>query len=303
MDGGNQGHRQTIIRSFVPRVAVYASEDTSELVGQKGFIGGLHTLLRPYGERLQSRVIIRDSIGSSKGFDDFGVRFINCQDLQRASTGGLLGANADQEDRTLLNGAQYGYERPDNARLSENGSAIDQLLNHYLRADDSASDDSRAIYIDDDGRSNEPRSTYSPLYPLYLRKILSSSSLVPYETFSHPVACLIAVSSHHPAPIEALRQLYVSTCHGSNKTPAWVGTEYLRYYVLIHDEDNDDITKSTALFDLMKRHFGLHCHLLRLRTSQCVQTDDDSTKVPVDEWLSAEEEIGLLRSRGESVVR
>lgn len=303
MDDGNQEHRQTIVRAFAPRVAVYASEDTNELVGQKGFGGGLHTLLRPYGERLQSRVIIRDSIGSSKGFDDFGVRFIDCQDLQRASIGGLRGANADQEARALLNGAQYGFERPDNARLSENGSAIDQLLNHYLRAEDSASDDSRRNYVDHDGRSNEPRSTCSPLYPIYLRKLLSGSSIVPYETFSHPVACVIAVSSHHPAPIEALRQLYAITGHGSNKTPAWVGTEYLRYYVLIHDEENDDITKSTALFDLMKRHFGLHCHLLRLRTSQCVQTDDDSTKVPVDEWLSAEEEIGLLRSRGESVVQ
>ena len=301
MDDGNQEHRQTIIRSFAPRVAVYASEDTKELVGQKGFIGGLHTLLRPYGERLQSRVIIRDSIGSSKVFEDFGVRFIDCQDLQRASIGGLGGANADQEVRALLNGAQYGYEKPDNTRLCENGSAIDQLLNHYLRAEDSSSDDSIVNYIDHDGRSNEPRSTHSPLYPIYLRKILSGSSLVPYETFSHPVACVIAVSSHHPAPIEALRQLYASTGHGSNRTPAWVGTEYLRYYVLIHDEENDDITKSTALFDLMKRHFGLHCHLLRLRTSQCVQTDDDSTKVPVDQWLSAEEEIGLLRSRGEYV--
>ena len=303
MDDGNQEHRRTIVRSFAPRVAVYASEDTNELVCRKGFVGGLHILLRPYGERLQNRVIIRDSVGSSKGFDDFGVRFIDCQDLQRAGIGGLRGANADQEAGALLNGTQYGYERPDNTRLSENGSAIDQLLNHYLRAEDSASDDSRGYYVDHDGRSNEPRSTYSPLYPIYLRKLLSGSSLVPYETFSHPVACVIAVSSHHPAPIEALRQLYASTCHGSNKIPAWVGTEYLRYYVLIHDEENDDITKSTALFDLMKRHFGLHCHLLRLRTSQCVQTDDDSTKVPMDEWLSAEEEIGLLRSRGESIVQ
>ena len=303
MNDGNQEHRQTIVRSFAPRVAVYASDDTNELVSQKGFVGGLHTLLRPYGERLHSRVIIRDSIGGSKGFDDFGVRFIDCQELQRASTGDLDGANADQEISGLLNGAQYGYEKPNNVRLSENGTAINQLLNHYLHAEDSTSDDRRGNHIDHNGRSNEARSTCSPLYPIYLRKILSSSSLVPYETFSHPVACMIAVSSHHPAPIEALRQLYASTSHGSNRTPAWVGAEYLRYYVLIHDEENDDITKSTALFDLMKRHFGLHCHLLRLRTSQCVQTDDDSTKVPVYEWLSAEEEISLLRSRGESVVQ
>ena len=303
MNDGNEEYRQTIVRSFAPRVAVYASEDTNELVGQKGFAGGLHTLLRSYGDRLHSRVIIRDSVGGSKGFDDFGVRFIDCQEMQRASIGDLGGANGDQEARILLNGAQYGYEKPNNPRLSENGTAIDQLLNHYLHADDSTSDGRRGTYVDHGGRPSDVRSTYSPLYPIYLRKLISGSSLVPYETFSHPVACMIAVSSHHPAPIEALRQLYASTCRESNKTPAWVGTEYLRYYVLIHDEENNDITKSTALFDLMKRHFGLHCHLLRLRTSQCIQTDDDSTKVPMNEWLSAEEELGLLRSRGEYITQ
>lgn len=115
--------------------------------------------------------------------------------------------------------------------------------------------------------------------------------MVPYETFCHPVACIVAVSSHNPSPIETLRQLYNES---GRRIPAFVGPEYLRYYVLIHDEENDDITKSTALFDLMKRHFGLHCHLLRLRSSHCVQSDDDSIEVPPSSWLTAEHDLSQI---------
>jgi hypothetical protein len=59
----------------------------------------------------------------------------------------------------------------------------------------------------------------------------------------------------------------------------------------VHDEDRDDISESTKLYDQMKRHFGLHCHLLRLRSNQCVVTDDDSVQVPECEWLSPSERL------------
>ncbi|KAJ5709808.1 hypothetical protein N7493_010099 [Penicillium malachiteum] len=62
-------------------------------------------------------------------------------------------------------------------------------------------------------------------------------------------------------------------------------------HVLVHDEERDDITESTKLYDQMKRHFGLHCHLLRLRSSQCVVTDDDSVQVPSCERLSPQEQL------------
>ena len=277
---------------------MYASPDTEAFVRQKGFHGGLYTLLRPYGERLQGRVIIRDSVGSSKGWDDFGVRFINAQELQRSSARHVEGGPTDLETRGLPNGSQNLSEHRKQSRSDDFTAVIDRLLSQQLHTENTIVDSYKGDYFDYGGRSYEPRPAGLPLYPFYLRKLLSSAPIVPYETFSHPVACMITVSSRHPAPIEALRQLYENTGHGFNKTPTWISTEYLRYYVLIHDEENDDITKSTALFDLMKRHFGLHCHLLRLRSSQCVQTDDDSTRVPSSEWLSAEEEINQIRSRG-----
>ena len=77
---------------------------------------------------------------------------------------------------------------------------------------------------------------------------------------------------------------------GPSKLPPWVDGDYLRYYVLVHDEENDDISRSTSLYNQMKRHFGLHCHLLRIRSSRSVRSDDDSISVPRALWVSATEE-------------
>ena len=293
-----ENHKQIIVRSFAPRVAVFASSDTEDFVREKGFKDGLHSLLRPYGERLPGRVFIRDSVGGSRGWDDFGIRFVDSRSLQEVGAHRASGDIADLDPPSLVSGSQRAFENPRSSYSDKTGSSIDRALIPYLRTTGAASESQTKGHLDVEDTPYEPQSGSSPLYPAYLRKVLSSASIVPYETFSHPVACLIAVSSRHPAPIEALRQLYSITGHGGKKIPVWMGTEYLRYYVLIHDEENDDITKSTALFDLMKRHFGLHCHLLRLRRSQCVLTDDDSTRVPSCEFLSAEEELDKHCMRG-----
>lgn len=292
----NQENRQTIVRSYAPRVAVYASTDTEEFVRGKGFKDGLYGLLRPYGERLQGKVIIRDSIGSSKAWEDYGIRFLDSQHLQRSNPHQLAGGAFDQKYQDPVNGSQFASEHSQDWPSSDPETAIDQVLD---REGTSLGHANGNFELDEKNQKSRPQSLQ--LHKTYLRKVLSDAPLVPYETFSHPVACVIAVSSRHPAPIEALRQLYASTGHGSNRTLAWVGTDYLRYYILIHDEEKDDITKSTALFDLMKRHFGLHCYLLRLRSSQCVETDDDSIRVPLCEWLSAREEMDQYCAQGKLI--
>ena len=298
VNDSNETCERIIVRSFAPRVAVFASSDTEEFVRQKGFRDGLHSLLRPYGERLHGKVVIRDSMGGSRAWDDFGIRFIDSQMLQENNSHRADGVPVGQDARNLVNDPQRVPKRSSSSYSDETGIFIDRVLESYLRVTSEVSNSDEKGHLDIESAPFEPQPRPSPLYQVYLRKILSSASIVPYETFSHPVTCLIAVSSRHPAPIEALRQLYSNTGHGGKRIPAWMGTEYLRYYVLIHDEENDDITKSTALFDLMKRHFGLHCHLLRLRRSQCVLTDDDSTRVPSCEWLSAQEEVAKLRLKG-----
>ena len=293
---------QLIARSFAPRVAVFASPDTEELVNRKGIKGGLCGLLRPFGENVSGKVIIRDSIGGSKGWDGFGVRFINSNVLQQSTSATGSGSSGLWDSQSRFNGALSPLS-PTSQRLSQDpSSSIEASLKRYIHSGHSSLQNDPISSNTSGGNAEHGDAQNSPLHRKFLRKLLSSSPLVPFESFGHPVTCLIVVSSHNPAPIDALRKLYASTAHGSHSVPEWMGTEYLRYYVLIHDEETDDITKSTALFDLMKRHFGLHCHLLRLKSSECISSDDDRFELPSVEWLSAEEEMAIERGKGESTI-
>ena len=287
--------RQIIVDSFAPRVTCYASSDADGLIRLKGFNSGLRELLCSFGERIEGKVTIRDSLGISREWHDFGIRFIDPISLQsvRAVTG-------SSRERVI--------SRPPNVQTSSTtidpAASIDELLQRYLEPQVGSANVDDSPFLDvwigsrQSGTQQSGSNGDESLYMFYLRKLLSSTPVEPYETFSHPIACIIAVSSRNEAPIDSLHQLYERSNHVRNDIPLWVNTDYLRYYILIHDEENDDIIKSTALFDLMKRHFGLHCHLLRLRSSHCARTDDDSIRVPSCEWLSADEELGRLRNSG-----
>ncbi|KAJ5585027.1 uncharacterized protein N7459_004827 [Penicillium hispanicum] len=257
---GSEDVRSLIIRAFSPTVAVYASDDTDNLVRNKGFKGGFWELIRPFGETVSGKVVIRDSIGSSRAWEDYGVRFVDLKGFGRAPAG-----------------RESGRESP----LAQ----IEEVLEKQLDAMGS----SLGVSVPSKDVLGFPATT--SVCKLFLRQLLSSTPPAPHETFGHPVASVIAISSRNTAPLETLRQLYAESSTGNRRLPDWVNQEYLRYYVLVHDEERDDITESTKLYDQMKRHFGLHCHLLRLRSSQCVVTDDDSVQVPVPEWLSPLERL------------
>ena len=289
LTSANDGLRQLVYRSFAPRIAVFSSPDTEEFIRGKGFDGGLCALLRPYGENVQGKVIIRDSIGGSKGWEGFGVRFVYSQTLhQSSSNSGGWDSNPRSPGSPFLSSPRVN---------SDPSQSIETSIKQYLLSTH-RSPDIAPTHHDSQAEAEDNTDLPASPYQHYLCKILSSSPPVPFETFSHPVACMVCVSSHNPAPIDTLRQLYAQTNPGNGRIPGWISTEYLRYYVLIHDDENDDITKSTALFDLMKRHFGLHCHLLRLKSSRCSVDDEDSVQVPSARWISAEEELAVERMKG-----
>ncbi|CAG8949319.1 hypothetical protein HYFRA_00004945 [Hymenoscyphus fraxineus] len=290
--------RNLILQAFVPHIAVHTSIDTHELVRDKGIEGGLWELLRPFGERVQGKVNVRDSIGAGKTWDDFSVRFVQLGDgleppeLPRKSEDGVgLTGNGEKPD---------GRSTSQRSRTGGNIPQIESLVDRHLtHAEDFPGMNGAGAedYLNFKEGLNQNLDTSSPFYTLYLRRLLSGFPLMPHETFSHPVACVIAISSRNTNPIDALRTLYQESKLGPRRFPLWVDSEYLRYYVLVHDEERDDITKSIALFEQMKKHFGLHCHLLRLRSSNCVSTDDDSFRMPRCEWVSASEELADIQSR------
>ncbi|KAI9679259.1 MAG: hypothetical protein M1817_005278 [Caeruleum heppii] len=282
--------RNLISRTFVPHIAVHASQDTDEIMREKGFVGGLRELLRPFGETISGKVTVRDSAGLGRTWEDFGVRFVGLRDGLgdpiEVSDGMNRGTDSLKEGQPPVNPAAL--------RTGGNLTQIEHVVDRHLEFAETM----EAAH-DRDGEvstaENDQRSALSPYYSLFMRRLLSGVPLSPHETFSHPVASVIAISSRNLTPIDTLRQLYDSSSRGDLRLPSWVHGEYLRYYVLVHDEDRDDPQRSVALFEAMKRHFGLHCHLLRLRSSQCLPTDDDSLGHQKCDWITAAEELAELR--------
>ncbi|KAI5805003.1 ER-golgi trafficking TRAPP I complex 85 kDa subunit-domain-containing protein [Geopyxis carbonaria] len=269
--------KSLICRAFVPHIAVHVSDDTNDLAREKGF-GSFQEILRPYGEDLQGRLTVRDSQGFSNSYDDFGVRFIGLDDVAASGERWETGiSRASMNGRSTTNGLGEPY-------VGGSIEDVEELVNLHLERNENGVD------------NDIPSSGDQSLYFRYLRRLLSALPSSPQETFSHPVACVIAISSRNPDPIQTLRDLYASG--NQVPLPSYVNTEYLRYYILVHDEDRDDITKSMTLFDQMKKHFGLHCHLLRLRSGgRTVVTDDDAVAFPLCQWQSAAEEIATIRAK------
>jgi trafficking protein particle complex subunit 8 len=249
--------RSLIVRAFSPTVAVYGSDQADALARAKGIQSGFVGLVRPFGEKVSGKIVVRDSVGASRAWDDFGVHFRD------------LGALASEA-------ASSAQAKP----LEQLEEVMERLLETHA-----------------DQGSDHPDSTpLSTFYKLFLSRLLQAHTLSPHETFLHPVAAVIVISSSTPSPIDTLRHLYQQTAQGSRTLPPYANPEYLRYYLLVHDEDHDDIAKSTALFDQMKRHFGLHCHLLRLRSVTPSQ-EDEAEEVPPMEWLSPSEDFALASQR------
>lgn len=275
---------EVILQSFFPTVAVYASPDTEELVRLKGIYGGFWGLLKPFGEKVQGKVVIRDSVGASKSWDNFGLRFI-----EPGKGSGSLYWNR------RYNGDMDGTSRqslptPSNDLPQQITAPIDHVMDSYIR--EKYGNAANAERRDDCTIEGD-------YYAHYLRKILSDRPMVAHEPFSHPVACVIAISSQSAAPIETLRDLYSETSRGERRIPEWASNDFLRYYVLVHDEEHDDIVKSTALFEQMKRHFGLHCHLLRLKGIECGSDQPEALRFPNCNWITADDELLDIQQRGE----
>ena len=223
----------------MPHIGVHASEDTDALARDKGF-SNFKEMLRPFGEKVQGKVTVRDSQGVSATFDDFGIRIRGLSDL----------AALPPEERRYSNSVNGGFGGGGGGgvgvgpNMKEPGwmaggniQHVEDLAHAYV---DHAEELAGAAVTSDDISLDTP-TTGKALYLLYLRRLLSGMPLSPHETFTHPTACIITISSRNPSPIETLRSLYTT---GTTLMPAYVNNDYLRYYVLVHDEDKDDIIKS-----------------------------------------------------------
>lgn len=221
--------KSLICRAFVPHVAVQVSDDTNELAREKGF-ADFQGMLRPYGEDLRGKLTVRDSVGSSNSYDDFGVRFVGLAEVAASEERWETGMSASWANGR---GEDEKRSQADKVFVGGNIDEVEELLELLLERNEERIETSPTSAVNDGAPPSDQL-----FYLHYLRKLLSALPVSPHETFSHPVACVIAVSSRNRSPIETL--------HASGnqvRLPKYVGPDYRKYHVLVHDEDRDDIGK------------------------------------------------------------
>ncbi|KAF8078759.1 ER-golgi trafficking TRAPP I complex 85 kDa subunit-domain-containing protein [Lyophyllum atratum] len=81
------------------------------------------------------------------------------------------------------------------------------------------------------------------------------------EAWNHPVAVILAVSTTAPNPLQAITALHSRAL----EFPSWVDPNILRYTLIIHPENSPlSNEEAGALFNAVKKQFGLHSYLLPL---------------------------------------
>ena len=178
-------------------------------------------MLRPFGDIVAGKVNIRDSQALTVSVEDFSVKFVDFHYYAQS-----VGNGREKETQ-----GPYAPKRTSILQSYVPGGdlgAIEQLMERRVEM---------AQQKDEGGGAGE--------YSFFLKRMVSGIPVSAHETFSHPVACVLLVSSRHPEPIDALLGLYNTT--NNAPIPRYIDAGFLRYYVLVHDEDNDDIDKCESL--------------------------------------------------------
>ncbi|ODQ63667.1 hypothetical protein NADFUDRAFT_84289 [Nadsonia fulvescens var. elongata DSM 6958] len=249
-------------QAFCPRVLVVASPDADELARESGF-DRLTTLLQPFGDEIIGRVCIRDSQSITLNCENYSVRFND------VIGGGLPTTSGDIVNRNVVLFKTQDHESLLKIQVEEQENFLNWELSLSYR-----NQLKRKLYLDQ-----------------FFRRIIANPPVTSFETFSHPVACVYAISSRNANPLETLAQL-PKTINNGTPPAEYINRDYLRTYVLIHHENEDDLEQSRTLLEKMKRQFGLHCYLLRIGRHKA--TEDQYQVIKQSCWITAHEELASI---------
>ncbi|KAI9228169.1 MAG: ER-golgi trafficking TRAPP I complex 85 kDa subunit-domain-containing protein [Piptocephalis tieghemiana] len=103
---------------------------------------------------------------------------------------------------------------------------------------------------------------------------------VDYESFDHPVAFVLGVSTAHPDPIAELTRLMDTCRQAPIFQRGFLDPEVPKYFILLHDSASSDYSASLSLFEKMKRQMNGNCHLLRINS----RPEEDTSPFIEDLW-------------------
>uniref|UniRef100_A0A1B6D9P4 Trafficking protein particle complex subunit 8 n=1 Tax=Clastoptera arizonana TaxID=38151 RepID=A0A1B6D9P4_9HEMI len=108
-----------------------------------------------------------------------------------------------------------------------------------------------------------------------------------HEFIKHYLACVLVVSSQELSPmdnfIQMISQLQQMQNISPSKLPKWFSSSVLKYYVLLHDNIEGNLSAANTTFELMKNTYGVNnCFFLNIN-SQTAPSNSNEVPQP-DPW-------------------
>ncbi|KAF9190349.1 Trafficking protein particle complex 8 [Haplosporangium sp. Z 11] len=231
--------REQVSRLMSPRIAVIASQGVTELC-QANHLPSLVDLLKPFGDQIEGRVTVHGSMGLPSAIDNFTLRFAEIDRLEEPDP-----KSTERWLAEVVRADAHGYE--DRFKIKNK----EQVTFEYL---------------------NAPPERVFPWYTSYRDLFFSMGGVSDHETFDHPVACIVAISSLSPDPINEIHQMNNMSTPPIVFEKAFMDPAILKYYVLVHDCSKGNIDSAMDILDKMRRTFGLHCNILKVNSADVNDT-------------------------------
>ncbi|KNC98240.1 uncharacterized protein SPPG_06640 [Spizellomyces punctatus DAOM BR117] len=193
--------RDFICRLLSPLVAVVATSDAEELAKLNN-LPTFADFIKPFGTRIK-QVHVQDSQGHASILESFSVRFRDWRQL-------------DQFNPQIIN-----------------KTVVDHLGKHGRRRPTFPSiktkEDVQSAYsqIDND--------QLTPWYSDYRNSVCKYVGFSEHETFNHPVAYLVVVSTSNPNPADAAQDLTSDSQFTTLSEKSFLDPAIPKYYILVHD--------------------------------------------------------------------
>ncbi|CDU25237.1 uncharacterized protein SPSC_05071 [Sporisorium scitamineum] len=279
-----------------PRVAVLSSPDVDRVIQLNG-IPDLPTLLRPF-EFSVERLSVRTSQLETRICDRFPLRFDSYSLFNPDAARAISSSHSQAAPRPSAVGQSH-EELLDrvNHLIATNIKKWDAQVPRPVSIADAPTPQQQSNRDDDAEDDREDRSQqpldetlekirrgslqdFAPWFDAVQQLVFGQRAIAKHESFGHPVAVLLAVSSASPDPMNDFAKLYEATSQ-STPFPAhpYINPDTLKYYVLIHDvrTSGTDLASSKEILEQVKKTYGLHCCMLTINSAS-----DDRVAPPAE---------------------
>ncbi|KAF9431013.1 Trafficking protein particle complex 8 [Podila epigama] len=180
-------------------------------------------------------------MGLPSAIDNFTLRFTEMEQLEEPDT-----KMSERWLSEIVSASVQGFEDTFQIKSAE------QVTSDYLHA--------------------SPERVY-PWYTKYRDLFFLTGGVSDHESFDHPVACIIAVSSLSPDPINEIHQLNNMSTPSVVFEKTYMDPTLLKYHILIHDCSKGNLDNALEILDRMRRTFGLHCNILKINSVNPEESD------------------------------